>query len=147
MLRFLFLQNVYVSCSLSEIILFILNSTPIPGVIPNRKPLKDFVSAGFAKTSPMYERKATVAEAFDSLYSSQFYAFTTFSQLGRLCGETHELHPDKTEIKQMQKDVEDYIEQRINKLISEINLEVIPIRKLVRIQVGSVFIALKHLTN
>ena len=103
------------------------------------------VSAGFAKSSPMFDRKATIAEAFDSKYASLFGALTTFSQLGRLCKEAYELNPDKVELQQMQTDVEEYIEQQMNKLISEINLEVVPIMKLVRIQVGSAFIALKHL--
>ena len=104
------------------------------------------IQVGIAKSSPDYDRKATVAEAFDSIHASKYYAYRTFSQVGRLCEEAYRLHPENQELKNFQNQVEEEIALKIKNLTSKINLEMIPIRKLVRVQVGSGLIALKHLS-
>ncbi len=105
------------------------------------------VSLHHAKTAPSYDRKATVAEVFDSKYNPSFYFLTRFSQLGRLCEEAYAIHQEKKEILELKNELEQWIEIKMNKLMSEINLEIIPIQKLVRVQVGSGLIALKHLSK
>ncbi len=102
---------------------------------------------GLAKTSPEYDRMATIAEAFDSKYASKYFDLNTFSQLGRLCEESYRLHPNHPELRNYQKQVEDKVEHRMKSLMSKVNLEVIPIRKLVRVQVGSGLIALKYISS
>ncbi len=100
-----------------------------------------------AQTNPMYEGKATVAQVLDSKYSSPFYTFCRYSQLVRLCEEALERHPDKKDITEMKEDLEQWIHSKMQELLIQIELTTIPIQKLVRVQVGSALIALKHLSN
>ncbi|MFX1493072.1 MAG: M14 family zinc carboxypeptidase [Promethearchaeota archaeon] len=101
-----------------------------------------------AKTSPIYEGKATVSQAFDSNISSRYYSLLTISMITRLCQEAISNHPDKEiEIAKIRSDLKTWIEQKINELLSNIKFEVIPIQKLVRIQIGSAFITLENLSK
>ena len=101
-----------------------------------------------AKTSSMYERKATISEAFDSKIARKFHFLTSFSQLGRLCQEASIIHPEKkAELKKYQVDIEQWIEEKFKTLLQMTNYEIIPIQKLVRVQVGSGLIALKYLSE
>ncbi len=99
-----------------------------------------------AKTSPMYDGKATVSQAFDSNISSRYYSLLSISMLARLCQETSLNHPEKkAELLKIKTDLEKWIEKRIYELLSHTKFEVIPIQKLVRVQIGSAFITLKNL--
>jgi len=101
-----------------------------------------------AKTSPTYEGKATIAEVFDSKVANKFTTLTSYSQLGRLLQEVSTIHPEKnSEFKEYQVDFEQMIEEKLKGLLQLTNYEIIPIQKLVKVQVGSCLIALKHLTK
>ncbi len=101
-----------------------------------------------AKTSPMYEGKATVSQAFDSNISSRYYSLLTISMIVRLCEEAISNHSEnKAEIVIIKNDLEKWIEQKINEILSGIKFEVIPIQKLVRVQIGSAFITLENLSK
>ena len=66
----------------------------------------------------------------------------------RLCKEAISVHPEyKVEIMKIKNELEKWIEQKINHLISSIKFEVIPIQKLVRVQIGSAFITLENLSK
>ena len=66
----------------------------------------------------------------------------------RLCEEAISIHPEnKVEIKEIKNDLERWIEQKINDLLFNIKFEVIPIQKLVRVQVGSALITLENLSK
>jgi len=101
-----------------------------------------------AKTSPLYDGKATVSQAFDSNVSSKYYNLLTISMLARLCEEAILNHPEKKpELLKIKADLQEWIEQRINKLLTHTKFEVIPIQKLVRVQIGSAFVTLDNLSK
>jgi hypothetical protein len=66
----------------------------------------------------------------------------------RLCIEAISNHPEEEdELTLVKKNFENWVEQKINELLSKTKFEVIPIQKLVRVQVGSAFITLKNLSQ
>ncbi len=99
-----------------------------------------------AKSSSIYDGKATVAQAFDSNIANRFYFLTDISMVARLYEEAKLNHPDNyDEIVELKNNLDNWIEKEVNKLLSGIKYEVIPIQKLVRVQIGSAFITLKNL--
>ena len=100
------------------------------------------------KTSNIYIGKATVAQAFDSNVSKRFYDLLYMSIITRLCNEAISNHPEnEIEIAKIKNDFEKWIEQKINELLNGTKFEVIPIQKLVRVQIGSAFITLENLSK
>jgi len=98
------------------------------------------------KTSPLYDGKATVSQAFDLNVASRYYSLLRISMVARLCKEAILVHPEnKVEITKIKVGLEKWIEQKISDLLLNIEFEVIPIQKLVRVQVGSALITLKNL--
>jgi len=101
-----------------------------------------------AKTSTIYDGRATVSQAFDSNVSSRYYSLLTLSIIVRLCKEAISNHPEnEKEIANIKIELENFIEQKIGELLKHIKFEVIPIQKLVRVQIGSAFITLESLTD
>jgi len=101
-----------------------------------------------AKTSSMYEGKATIAQKFDSNVSSRYYCLLNISMIARLCEEAISNHPENDiELIKVKNDFDKWVEQEINELLSGVEFEVIPIQKLVRVQIGSAFITLQDLTK
>jgi hypothetical protein len=92
-----------------------------------------------AQTSPMYDGKATNAQAFDSMVARRFYATLRTAMAARICENISDLQ-------QIQAELTNWIEHTIHTTLNKTNFEVIPIRKLVTVQVGSAFIALQHLS-
>ena len=100
------------------------------------------------KNSPTYDGKATVAQAFDSNVSTRFYCLTDVSMIARLYEEVISNHPEnEAQLKNTKDELEKWIEKEIKELFKDINYEIIPIQKLVRIQIGSAFITLKNLST
>ena len=101
------------------------------------------------KTSSAYDGKATVAQAFDSNVARRYIrSLLNISMIARLCEEALSNHPEnKVEIANIKNDLEKWIEQKINELLSGVQYIVIPIQKLVRVQIGSAFITLKNLSK
>jgi hypothetical protein len=98
------------------------------------------------KISSSYNGKATVAQAFDLNITSKYYCLTDISMIVRLCKDAMSNHPEsEAELTKIKHDLEKWIEQEINELFSGIKYEIIPIQKLVRMQIGSAFITLKNL--
>ncbi|MFX1575227.1 MAG: M14 family zinc carboxypeptidase [Promethearchaeota archaeon] len=101
-----------------------------------------------AKTSSIYDGKATVAQAFDSNVSSRYYCLLTVSMIARLCEEAIKNHPEnEDEIAKTKINLEKWIKQKIDELLTDIKFEVIPIQKLVRVQIGSMFISLENFSK
>lgn len=101
-----------------------------------------------AKTSPMYDGKATISQAFDSNIATKYYSLLSMSMLGRLCEEAISNHPEKrSNLINIKTDLENFIETRINELLQNTKFEVIPIQKLVRVQIGSALITLENLSK
>jgi hypothetical protein len=101
-----------------------------------------------AKTNPIYEERATISQAFDLNVSTKYYDLLRISMIARLCKEAISNYPEnEIEIIKIKDDFERWVEQKINELLSGIKFEVIPIQKLIRVQIGSAFITLKNLTK
>ncbi|MFX0030170.1 MAG: M14 family zinc carboxypeptidase [Candidatus Hermodarchaeota archaeon] len=100
------------------------------------------------KTSPKYEGKATIAQAFDSNISTRYYLLVDISMIVRLYEEVILNHPEnKEELIKIKYEIERWIEKEIKELFKSVNHEIIPIQKLVRLQIGSAFITLKNLST
>ncbi|MFX1533758.1 MAG: M14 family zinc carboxypeptidase [Promethearchaeota archaeon] len=105
-------------------------------------------SVHHAKTSSMYEGKATVAQAFDSMVATKYYSTLRGGMIARLCKEAASSHPEvKGELNKIRTELEEWVEQTINDTLKGTNFEVIPIQKLVKVQVGSALIAIRHLSK
>jgi hypothetical protein len=101
-----------------------------------------------AKSSSDYDGKATVAQVFDYKISSRYYCLLTVSMITRLCDEAVSNHLEvEDSIAKIKKDFKDWIETKIRELLKKIKFKVIPIQKLVRVQVGSTFITLENLAK
>lgn len=90
----------------------------------------------WAKTAPELERKATVAEVFDNYTVSKFYRLLILGQLRRMLLEEVKGGNDGS-IERELRLVEDEIYNRADQLEGELEYEVIPIRKLVKIQLAA----------
>jgi hypothetical protein len=96
----------------------------------------------------MYEGKATVAQAFDSNVSSKFHFLADVSMIARLYNNAMLNHPEeKVKFNETKVELEKFIEQKINEVFKNIKYKVIPIQKLVRVQIGSALITLKNLSE
>jgi hypothetical protein len=99
-----------------------------------------------AKTDPMYEGKATVAQAFDSKTATRYYSVFRPAMVSRLCNEAIAMYPSKEkELSETKNDLDEYVKSLVSSTLEGTNFEVIPIRKLVRVQVGSALNCMKHL--
>ncbi len=99
------------------------------------------------KTSFRYDGQATIAQAFDLNIAKKYYDLLYISMVPRLCHEAILNSPEnEAEIKEIKIDFERWVENEIKDLLEDVKFQIIPIQKLVRIQVGSVFIVLKNLT-
>jgi len=119
--------------------------TAVEGYIRIIRPALE-LEINVTKVSPEYNGKATVSQVFDLNVASRYYILLTISMIVRLCEEAILIHPEKTvEIKKIKNDLERWIEQKLSDLLSNIKFNVIPIQKLVRVQIGSAFITLENL--
>jgi len=106
------------------------------------------MSINDAKTSSIYDGKATVSQTFDFNIASRFYCLLNASMIARLCQEAIFIHPEnKIEIDKIKDSVDKWITQKIDDLLRGIEFKVIPIQQLVRIQIGSIFISLENLAD
>ncbi|MBO3801153.1 MAG: M14 family zinc carboxypeptidase [Thermoproteota archaeon] len=90
----------------------------------------------WAKTAPELERKATIAENFDNYQVSEFYRLLTLGMTYRMLKIEVESNGNTT-IETSLKSIEEELEQRAEKLEKELNYTVIPLDKLVKIQLAA----------
>ncbi len=101
-----------------------------------------------AKTNSMYEGKATVAQAFDSKTATRYYSVLRPAMVARLCDEATAIHPaKKKELSEIRSELDEYVESTVKDMLRGTNFEVIPIQKLVRVQVGSALNCIEHLPS
>lgn len=106
------------------------------------------MSINDAKTSSLYDGKATVSQRFDFNIASRFYCLLNASMIARLCQEAILIHPEnKIKIDEIKDLVQKWITQKIDDLLQGIEFKVIPIEQLVRVQIGSIFISLENLAE
>ncbi|MFX0039016.1 MAG: hypothetical protein ACFFCY_14895 [Promethearchaeota archaeon] len=100
-----------------------------------------------ATSSPLYDGKATIAQAFDSNIANRYYFLTEISMIGRLYDEALINYPNNyEEIIELKNNFEKWIKQKVSELFRNIEYEIIPIQKLVRVQIGSALITLNNLS-
>ena len=105
------------------------------------------------KENPDFAKKATVAEKFDNLCASKFYKYLSYGQLLRAnetelqkMDETGEQNPEKREALQKAFDIMVKAHQDMtDELESEIDYHVVPIRKLVYIQLACGLLTAEYL--
>jgi hypothetical protein len=93
----------------------------------------------WAETDPEVRRKATVAEKFDSYVISRFYNLLSLGMLYRCVKDTNNKEVEREvlqQIKKWDKELEDQLDYRV-----------IPIRSLVRVQLGSALFAAEYINK
>lgn len=90
----------------------------------------------WAKVAPELEREATIAEKFDNYQVSEFYRLLTLGMLYRMLKIEVESGGNSI-IEASLKNIEEELEQRAEKLEGELNYTVIPLDKLVKIQLAA----------
>jgi hypothetical protein len=93
----------------------------------------------WAHTDPKLKRKATVAEKFDSYVISLFYNLLSFGMLYRCVKGTEN---EKTE-----REVLRQIQEWNKKLEKQLSYRVIPIRSLVKVQLGSALVTAEYISK
>ena len=90
----------------------------------------------WAKTDPELERRATIAEVFDNYVVSRFYRILILGQLRRMLLEEVR-RGNNGSIERELEGVEAEIYSRVDRLEGDLNYKVIPIQKLVKIQLAA----------
>ncbi len=97
-----------------------------------------------AETSPEYEGTATVAQAFDSLVARKFSNMLRMGMVLRVVDQVLKTEPSR-EVEEIREEIYGKILEMDRELQREAKIEVIPIRKLVRVQLGSALIVADYL--
>lgn len=94
----------------------------------------------WAKTEESLERKATVSELFDNRIVSKYYGMRMFGQFIRLLNESIEANPSaKGKLQEIKQKLHEQLTEMNNEVERNTDLQVIPVQKLVRVQVGTAF--------
>lgn len=104
-----------------------------------RFPDQNAAQKHWAETDPSLNRKATVAEKFDSCVLSRFYALLISGMLYRCVKDTGK--------KEAEKEVFEYIIEMNQELEKQLSYKVIPIRSLVKVQLGSALITADYINK
>jgi hypothetical protein len=102
-----------------------------------RFPDQNAAQKHWAETDQTLNRKATVAEKFDSCVVSRFYALLISGMLYRCVKATGK--------EEVEKEVFDYITELNQELEKQLSYKVIPIRSLVKVQLGSALITADYI--
>jgi len=99
-----------------------------------------------ALNNPMYEGKATVAQAFDSMTARRYYQIFRPAMTARLCELAAQRAPKNVKLfNDLKEELDGYVEDKVSEVISGTDFEVMPIQKLVKVQVGSALIIMQSL--
>ena len=99
-----------------------------------------------AETTEEYEGKATVAQEFDSRVSTRFYSMLRLGMILRVADEALASGADR-EVELAREEVHGRLLEVNDAVAGEAEIEVIPIRKLVRTQLGSGLMMAEHLKS
>jgi hypothetical protein len=99
-----------------------------------------------AETTEEYEGKATVAQAFDSMIARKFGTMFRLGMTMRVADEVLSRGADP-KIQGIRDEIEERILETNRDVEAESDIEVIPIQKLVRVQLGSGLMIAEHLKN
>jgi hypothetical protein len=99
-----------------------------------------------AETTKEYEGKATIAQEFDSRVGTKFYSMLRLGMTLRVVDQTLAINTDK-ELTKVKEEIFCKLSDLNQELLNEAKIEVIPIKKLVKIQIGSGLMIAHHLAN
>ncbi|UCD45863.1 MAG: hypothetical protein JSV27_05100 [Candidatus Bathyarchaeota archaeon] len=99
-----------------------------------------------AETAEEYERKATVAQAFDSMVARKFGTMFRLGMTMRVADEVLRRGADP-EIQGIRNEIEARMLETNREVEAESDIEVIPIQKLVRVQLGSGLMIMEQLRD
>ncbi len=97
-----------------------------------------------AKSDPDMDRRATVAEVFDNLYGRRFYVLLNIGQLVRMLETQIAAAGESAPVKAALDSAREAFKQEADYLEKGMNYSVIPIRKLVQVQLGAALLTLRH---
>jgi hypothetical protein len=98
----------------------------------------------WARTDPETERQATVAEKLDNLVIGRFYRLLSLGMFVRLLEAQMAATGDSPTLTSALATAKSHFEARSNALEAELDYSVIPIQKLVRVQLGSALVAAEY---
>lgn len=101
----------------------------------------------WARTDPDTDRPATVAEVFSNRVQTQFYRLLSIGMLLRMLEGEVGIGNGTPAIRQHLADVESIFEAWADKLEAALAYRVVPIRKLVAVQLGAILAVGQHLHN
>lgn len=99
----------------------------------------------WAETDPATDRPATVAELFSSNQELRFYRLLTLGMLVRMLEGEAAIGNGTPAIRRHLEEALATFEQWAGELESDLNVRVVPIRKLVAVQLGAILAAARHL--
>jgi len=99
-----------------------------------------------AETTEEYEGKATVAQEFDSRVSTKFYSMLRMGMALRVADQALATGPDR-KLETAREEIHGRLLETNDAVMKEAEIEVIPIQKLVRIQLGSGLMIAEHLKS
>ena len=100
------------------------------------KPQRDAMKR-WAETDKTLERPATVSEVFSNLVIKKYYSMRLIGQFIRLLDDSEELHPELEELETERKAFLNKLRSMNSEFEKDSEYEIIPIQKLVRVQVGT----------
>jgi hypothetical protein len=101
----------------------------------------------WAETDPATDRPATVAELFSSNQEVRFYRLLTLGMLVRMLEGEVAIGNGTPTIRRHLTEALATFEQWAGELEADLNMRVVPIRKLVAVQLGAVLAAAAHLAE
>jgi hypothetical protein len=101
----------------------------------------------WAETDPATDRPATVAELFSSNQEVRFYRLLTLGMLVRMLEGEVAIGNGTPAVRTHLTEAKATFEQWASELEADLNVRVVPIRKLVAVQLGAVLAAARHLAE
>lgn len=101
----------------------------------------------WAETDPATDRPATVAELFSSKQEVRFYRLLTLGMLVRMLEGEVAIGNGTPTIRKHLKEASATFDQWARELEADLNMRVVPIRKLVAVQLGAVLATASHLAE
>lgn len=101
----------------------------------------------WATSDPATDRPATVAELFSSNEETRFYRLLTLGMLIRMLEGEAAIGNGTPAIRKHLKEARDTFETWASDLENDLTMRVVPIRKLVAVQLGAVLATAEHLAN
>jgi len=109
-------------------------------VFPHRMAAQE----NWARTDPKTDRTATVAEKFDNLVAHRFYRLLSGGMLVRMLETQIAAAGESPALVEACRKVSAFFESNVEALEVDLDYTVIPIQKLVRVQLGSALLAADH---